>query len=624
MVQQPAAKRMKLAVPVGLGGEAASPRSRRLRHTLLVVLFTVRVSVRTTVPASISQIGSMFQGYVDHAFRGCNDMISSKLETLQGLVESKLETLQGQVESKLENLQGQVEGLRHEVRQLTQLCSNRRADQHTKLEPNQEDAAANGSNTSIRLRFLNVLKPPIYTNKDITDENNAAIKVAVFEGDKMITTGPLSKAEIEILVLHGSFYNKCRDNWTEEEFDKHIVLGRNEQGLVLGTVRLINGEVELSQIHFKEGSCRKKIIMAARVCKSKNTAGRVWEAIMEPVEVKDRRNEPNEKSNPPRLYDDVYRLEEIAKDGAYHKRLKEANICTVQDFLKALNKDSNELFKILQMKKKGKSWFKMIGHARECILEDSHELKAYHTEDGNVVLFFNCVHDLVGARCRGNYITCDEFNPLQKASVNKLKNHAYSKLQDIPSNYVMKGNIPEPIYSSTGVAVCPSVLAVGTSQPIFYADHLAAYQGTGPAENIAHDAINNVTGPSYPNANYYPMSTVPLNLTTHFYQDQGIPELGQQQMVSPFIGLDWQQNPQGPQDSPDPVELASRMFGDPSGASTSAQLNHEPPHHLPQLHQMAPAAAPAWLTVAAQPSCAEHEQGPSWSTFPGSAHGNNC
>jgi hypothetical protein len=44
MTQLPPAKRMKLAVPVRVGGdEAASPRSRRLRQILLVVLFMVRV-----------------------------------------------------------------------------------------------------------------------------------------------------------------------------------------------------------------------------------------------------------------------------------------------------------------------------------------------------------------------------------------------------------------------------------------------------------------------------------------------------------------------------------------------------------------------------------------------------
>ncbi|XP_062204408.1 uncharacterized protein LOC133906501 [Phragmites australis] len=109
----------------------------------------------------------------------------------------------------------QIEGLRHQVGRLAHTCSNCHSGEHTRLEPSQEHVAANGSDTNIQLRFLNDWKPPIYTDKEITDENNAAIKVAVFGGDKIIKTGPLSKAKIEILVLHGGFYNKCRENWTE-------------------------------------------------------------------------------------------------------------------------------------------------------------------------------------------------------------------------------------------------------------------------------------------------------------------------------------------------------------------------------------------------------------------------
>lgn len=65
---------------------------------------------------------------------------------------------------------------------------------------------------------------------------------------------------------------------------------------------------------------------------------------------------------------------------------------------------------ILKMKKKGKFWSKMTEHARKRVLEDRHELKAYQTEDGTVTLFFNCVHDLIGAKFGDNYIACEQFD----------------------------------------------------------------------------------------------------------------------------------------------------------------------------------------------------------------------
>jgi hypothetical protein len=51
----------------------------------------------------------------------------------------------------------------------------------------------------------------------------------------------------------------------------------------------------------------------------------------------------NEKSHPPKLDDKVHRLEEIAINGIYCKRLVEKGIKTVKDFLKALNKDPDNL-----------------------------------------------------------------------------------------------------------------------------------------------------------------------------------------------------------------------------------------------------------------------------------------
>lgn len=42
----------------------------------------------------------------------------------------------------------------------------------------------------------------------------------------------------------------------------------------------------------------------------------------------------------------MYRLEEIAKDGKYCKRLEKEKVFTVEDFLKALNKDPNDLVNV--------------------------------------------------------------------------------------------------------------------------------------------------------------------------------------------------------------------------------------------------------------------------------------
>ncbi|KAJ1265759.1 hypothetical protein BS78_08G100000 [Paspalum vaginatum] len=636
MVQQPPAKRMKL-VPAGVGSggaEVASPRSRvTLRHTLLMVLFLVRA--RNTVTASISQIGRMLQRYVDRTFHKYHVMISSKLD----------------------GFQEQIEGLRHEVTCLSRLCSNRHADQQARLEGNQEHVAASGSNPNNRLCFQNGLKPSVYTDENLTSENDEAIKLVMLEGDKVVTSGALSQAKVEILVLRGDFSNKCRDNWTEEEFDKYIVQGREGHDLVLGTVWLTNGKVELSQIRFKEGSCRKKVIMAARVCKSEKIFGRIQEAIMKkPVIVLDRRNKPNEKRHPPRLDDDLYRLEEIARDGVYHKRLLQAKIYKVEGLLKALNEDSNKLRGILKMEKQQNAWSKLTEHARECVLEDKQELKRYQNEEGNVVLFFNCVHDVVGAAFPCEYVAFQRFDLAQKALVNKWRRHAYDKLDGISPDFVLRNDIPEPISSSTDFAAASSVLEVGASRQICSANQLAPYQGTGGAEYLSHnehimgpispivncdptvcDGLNTphyqgtgtaanlpqdelVDGPFYPIPNYGPTITDPDDLNTQYCRDQGIPQHGQQQMISPCP-----QNPQCLMDFPDPVELGGPLFLQlenfdlyPDSASTPAHLKFG---HLSQPGSAGPAAAPPWTM--ALPSVSEQDQGPTCSGFPGSGYANH-
>ncbi|XP_039843872.1 calmodulin-binding protein 60 D-like isoform X1 [Panicum virgatum] len=418
----------------------------------------------------------------------------------------------------------------------------------------------------------------------------------MFEGGSKITSGPLSKVKVEVLVLRGEFCNNERDDWTEEEFDNHILQGRDEQGL-LGTVQLTKGEAELSQIRFKKGTCRKKVIMAARVCKGENIALRVQGAIMKPVVVQDRRNEANEKRHPPSLDDDVFRLEEIARNGEYRKRLKKEGICTVQDFLKALNKDPNKLRKILKMENQNSSWLKLTGHARQCVLEDMPELKRYQSEEGNVVLFFNCVHDLIGAEFGCHYVASGNFSPDQKALVNKWKWRAYDKLEDIASDYIIKDNVPERISASPDAAAGPSVPVFSAPQPNF-----TASQGTEAAENSPHGDINHII--PHQNGHSDAMIIHPGYLNTNDYQAQRT-ALPAQQLITPESILpSCQQNDATQMDPCCTFESVLQCI---DGLQVA----------------MPDAGACFCFDIALQPLCPVHGQGHSCSELPGSGHSND-
>ena len=52
------------------------------------------------------------------------------------------------------------------------------------------------------------------------------------------------------------------------------------------------------------------------------------------------------KHHPPMLNDEVWRLEKIGKDGAFHKKLSREGINTVQDFLKLSVVDAQRLRKV--------------------------------------------------------------------------------------------------------------------------------------------------------------------------------------------------------------------------------------------------------------------------------------
>uniref|UniRef100_A0A0D3HPR6 Uncharacterized protein n=2 Tax=Oryza TaxID=4527 RepID=A0A0D3HPR6_9ORYZ len=344
-------------------------------------------------------------------------------------------------------LSERIDTLSHEVGQIKRLISNRDTNERYRSEANQENAAVteevNQEQTALRfaanevhegqgveLRFLNKMKDHlVYTNDKITAEDGTAIKIAIFRDSKIVTAGQLSSARIEILVLHDKFYDAAPDNWTACEFDAHIV--SSSKGAVLGgvlRVKLKNGEASLSDVSF---------------------------------------NMPSSKTGSKKL---ILAARVLSSDKA-GLQIKEA-----------------ECF---NMKKDNMLWKATVEHAEQCDLEGNCKLKSYGVEEKDVILFFNCVHDLVGAKFCGRYVAKDNFNSDEQDEVNRLKIQAYDELDNIVFDHEMKDNYPVPLSSTLNTGLNPPDLHVTCQVQDTAAVETAHHATFADANQLPQTFLNN-------------------------------------------------------------------------------------------------------------------------------------
>lgn len=422
----------------------------------------------------------------------------------------------------LESLGTRIDALCSQVEQIKRSNCNQYADRNYRSEANPEaenqeqTAVCDGTvrePAAVHLRFLDdFLKTPVYTERKLTAEGDKAIEIAIFRDNQIITSGPLSSARIEVVALHGDFLYVVPYNWTERDFTGSIV--SNHLGPTLGgvcQVKLKNGVATLSDISFKKVSSKTdsgKLILAARVHRSDKGGLRVKEAVMNAVEVQVLRNQVNEKSNRPKLKDEVHRLNGISRNGQPLKKLQERDIYYVEDFLKAINKDKenirNDCFNI---KKDNKRWEATVKHAKECDLEGNCMLKLYRVDGENVELFFNCIHSLVGAKFNSYYVPTDKFSLAQEVQVDLLKKNAYDELAGIEFSYEMKEGGPMPLSTTTNRVIAGevSVSLTGTKGPhpqggmivrpstsepnLPEPDSANGYEGNPESRQIIHDYL---------------------------------------------------------------------------------------------------------------------------------------
>ncbi|RRT78353.1 hypothetical protein B296_00019630 [Ensete ventricosum] len=311
--------------------------------------------------------------------------------------------------------------------------------------PTQIEAA---ESSSLKLAFKQQPSLPIFTGSKIEDiENNPLqiIIVDVADGEVPLSSLP-SAVKVEIVVLDGDFPSGDGNEWTSAEFQKKMVRERTgKRPLLTGDVNvtLRDGTAYISDLAFTDNSSwirSRHFRIGARVVPKGYNGPSIKEAMTEPFMVKDHRGES--------LCDEVWRLERIGKDGAFHRKLSAENINTVQDFLKLCAVEPDRLRSvcvlsslaersnaILGVGMSDRMWEGTVAHAKTCIIGD----KLYLHRGPQCSLVLNPICEVVSIVTGSMTCTLQE---LSRTQMRIAEVHIpISRIREISGSDILFGNL---------------------------------------------------------------------------------------------------------------------------------------------------------------------------------------
>ncbi|XP_022968733.1 calmodulin-binding protein 60 G-like isoform X1 [Cucurbita maxima] len=238
-----------------------------------------------------------------------------------------------------------------------------------------EEAIVEGGIEKFKLVFFNQPANTIFTNNEIKAENGEAVRVAIYDAttNAIVHTGPLSSAPVGLVLLDGDY---DETNRSLSELNRNILSPREgKRPLLVGDgIKLIleNGFASIKCVCITDNSSwmkSKKFRLGVMILDENILAmyPTIGAAVSQPFRAMDHRGEVNKKHHPPSVEDEVWRLEGIGKDGAYHKNLSSRGIKTVGAFvLKYQEIGPIALKKLLGTKVPKKTWMMMVANAFEC------------------------------------------------------------------------------------------------------------------------------------------------------------------------------------------------------------------------------------------------------------------
>ncbi|XP_057519778.1 calmodulin-binding protein 60 A-like isoform X2 [Amaranthus tricolor] len=285
---------------------------------------------------------------------------------------------------------------------------------------------------NLQLKFLSTLSLPVFTGTRIEGEDGSAIKVALIDADtqELVKNFPESGAKVEVVVLEGDFDGDEGENWTVDEFKNNVVREREgKKPLLSGDVHIYlkDGTGSVGEISFTDNSSwtrSRRFRLGARVIGNYDGA-KIREAKTESFIVRDHRGELYKKHHPPSLCDEVWRLEKIGKDGAFHKRLSIERVRTVKDFLILLNLDPVRLRNILGSGMSAKMWEVAIEHARTCVLDKRVFLYYSPISQHRNGVVFNVVGQVMGFYLESQFVPIDKLPENEKIDSQRMAIEAF-------------------------------------------------------------------------------------------------------------------------------------------------------------------------------------------------------
>ncbi|KAI4336098.1 hypothetical protein L6164_014669 [Bauhinia variegata] len=293
---------------------------------------------------------------------------------------------------------------------------------------------------SLQLQFESSISLPVFTGARIDGEDCTNLKIVLVDAltGQVVSSGPESSAKVEIVVLEGDFDSDECDIWKLEDFRNNIVREREgKKPLLTGDVILYlkDGIAIVSEISFTDNSSwtrSRKFRLGARVVDNFDGI-RIREAKTDSFIVRDHRGELYKKHHPPNLIDEVWRLEKIGKEGAFHKRLSRERIHTVKDFLRLLNLDPAKLRSILGTGMSTKMWEVTVEHARTCVLDSERHLYFPSQSEPKTGVVFNAVGQVTGLLSECEYVPVGKLSETEKADAQNLVFSAFEHWKDVVS-----------------------------------------------------------------------------------------------------------------------------------------------------------------------------------------------